>query len=69
MPCNIDDKNKAPHNKLQSYWDDFLFNNESPSASGVNTASVCCVCQRVGVCVWPEEKNNIYPQREQNFYI
>lgn len=41
MPCNIDDENKAPHNKLQSYWDDFLFNNELPSALGVNTASVC----------------------------
>lgn len=51
MPCNIDDENKAPHNKLQSYWDDFLFNNESPSASGVNTASVCCARRRVCVCM------------------
>lgn len=62
MPCNIDDKNKALHNKLQSYWDDFLFNNESPSASSVNTASVCCVCVR-------QNKKHIYPQQEQNFYI
>lgn len=54
MPCNIDDENKASHNKLQSYWDDFLFNNESPSASRVNTASVFCVCQHA--CVSEEER-------------
>lgn len=54
MPCNIDDENKASHNKLQSYWDDFLFNNESPSASRVNTASVFCVCQHA--CVSEEKR-------------
>lgn len=54
MPCNIDDENKASHNKLQSYWDDFLFNNESPSASRVNTASVFCECQHA--CVSEEKR-------------
>lgn len=66
MRCNIDDGNKAPHNKPRSYRERFLFNNESPSASGVNTACVRCLC--VCMCEGERKKTSILNENKTSIF-